>query len=60
MQALSLDQLIDKGVAHGESFFYIFLYLYSADSYTGMAIVGGAVALSALLVAGLIRRATRK
>ncbi|KAJ6591700.1 hypothetical protein DFH09DRAFT_906960 [Mycena vulgaris] len=46
MQAHSLAQLIDKGVAH--------------EGYIGMALVGGAAAIGTLLVAGLIRRATRK
>ncbi|KAJ7583277.1 hypothetical protein C8J56DRAFT_1015113 [Mycena floridula] len=46
MQALSLAQLIEKGVAR--------------EGYIGMAIVGGAAAVGALLFAGLIRRATRK
>ncbi|KAJ6581373.1 hypothetical protein B0H19DRAFT_929784 [Mycena capillaripes] len=46
MQAISLGQLIDKGVAR--------------EGYIGMALVGGAAAIGTLLVAGLIRRATRK
>ncbi|KAJ6621356.1 hypothetical protein B0H10DRAFT_2018129 [Mycena sp. CBHHK59/15] len=46
MQAHSLAQLIDKGVAR--------------EGYIGMALVGGAAAIGTLLVAGLIRRATRK
>ncbi|KAJ7355403.1 hypothetical protein DFH08DRAFT_689728 [Mycena albidolilacea] len=46
MQAISLAQLIDKGVAR--------------EGYIGMALVGGAAAIGTLLVAGLIRRATRK
>ncbi|KAJ7245116.1 hypothetical protein B0H12DRAFT_1127871 [Mycena haematopus] len=46
MQAISLAQLIDKGVAR--------------EGYIGMALVGGAAAVGTLLVAGLIRRATRK
>lgn len=32
----------------------------SAESYIGMALVGGAAALGTLIVANLIRRATRK
>ncbi|KAJ7066743.1 hypothetical protein C8F01DRAFT_1124412 [Mycena amicta] len=46
MQAMSLGQLIEKGVAR--------------EGYIGMALVGGAAAIGTLLVAGLIRRATRK
>ncbi|KAF7370720.1 Mitochondrial fission 1 protein [Mycena sanguinolenta] len=46
MQAISLAQLIDKGVTR--------------EGYIGMALVGGAAAIGTLLVAGLIRRATRK
>ncbi|KAK7030729.1 mitochondrial fission 1 protein [Favolaschia claudopus] len=46
MQAMSLAQLIDRGVAR--------------EGYIGMALVGGAAAIGTLLVAGLIRRATRK
>ncbi|KAJ7715364.1 hypothetical protein DFH07DRAFT_872500 [Mycena maculata] len=46
MQAHSLAQLIDKGVTR--------------EGYIGMALVGGAAALGTLLVAGLVRRATRK
>ncbi|KAJ7834108.1 hypothetical protein B0H13DRAFT_224674 [Mycena leptocephala] len=46
MQAISLGQLIDKGVTR--------------EGYIGMALVGGAAAIGTLLVAGLIRRATRK
>nr|GAT46761.1 predicted protein [Mycena chlorophos] len=43
MQAMSLAQLIDKGVAR--------------EGYIGMALVGGAAAIGTLLVAGLIRPA---
>ncbi|KAG7444295.1 mitochondrial fission 1 protein [Guyanagaster necrorhizus] len=46
MQALSLAQLIEKGVAR--------------EGYIGMALVGGAAAVGTILLAGLIRRATRK
>ncbi|KAF8216359.1 hypothetical protein K438DRAFT_1657554 [Mycena galopus ATCC 62051] len=46
MQAISLAQLIDKGVTR--------------EGYIGMALVGGAAAIGTLLVAGLIRRASRK
>ncbi|KAJ6518687.1 hypothetical protein C8R45DRAFT_2609 [Mycena sanguinolenta] len=46
MQAISLAQLIDKGVTR--------------EGYIGMALVGGAAAIGTLLVAGFIRRATRK
>ncbi|KAE9401100.1 mitochondrial fission 1 protein [Gymnopus androsaceus JB14] len=46
LQALSLGQLIDKGVAK--------------EGYIGMALVGGAAAIGTIVLAGLIRRATRK
>ncbi|ETW78982.1 hypothetical protein HETIRDRAFT_387189 [Heterobasidion irregulare TC 32-1] len=46
MQAHSLGVLIDNGVKR--------------ESYIGMALVGGAAALGTLIVANLIRRATRK
>jgi fission 1 protein len=46
LQAQSLGQLIDKGVAR--------------EGYIGMALVGGAAAVGTLLIAGLIRRAARK
>ncbi|KAK7686410.1 mitochondrial membrane protein [Cerrena zonata] len=46
MQANSLEELIDDRVKR--------------EGYIGMALVGGAAALGTLLVAGLIRRATRK
>ncbi|KAJ8521544.1 hypothetical protein ONZ45_g1734 [Pleurotus djamor] len=46
LQAQSLAQLIDNGVAK--------------DGYIGMALAGGAAAVGTLLLAGLIRRATRK
>ncbi|KAJ3992760.1 hypothetical protein F5050DRAFT_1786716 [Lentinula boryana] len=46
LQALSLGQLIEKGV--------------TKEGYIGMALVGGAAALGTLVLAGLIRRATRK
>ncbi|ESK94889.1 mitochondrial membrane fission protein [Moniliophthora roreri MCA 2997] len=46
LQAISLGQLIEKGV--------------TKEGYVGMALVGGAAALSALAIASLIRRATRK
>lgn len=45
LQAQSLSSLIEKGVAR--------------EGYVGMALAGGAAALGALLVAGIIRRATR-
>ncbi|KAF9530364.1 hypothetical protein CPB83DRAFT_850776 [Crepidotus variabilis] len=45
MQAQSLAQLIDKGVTR--------------EGYIGMALVGGAAAVGTLVLAGLIRRATR-
>ncbi|KAJ7180536.1 hypothetical protein C8R46DRAFT_886550 [Mycena filopes] len=62
MQAHSLAQLIDKGVARGTSSLLHGLpaaYLAS-EGYIGMALVGGAAAIGTLLVAGLLRRATRK
>ncbi|KIP10001.1 hypothetical protein PHLGIDRAFT_85705 [Phlebiopsis gigantea 11061_1 CR5-6] len=46
MQAQSLASLIDKKVAR--------------DGYIGMALVGGVAAVSALVAATLIRRATRR
>ncbi|KAJ8587316.1 mitochondrial fission 1 protein [Rhizopogon salebrosus TDB-379] len=46
LQAQSLASLIDKGVAR--------------EGYVGMALAGGVAALGTLLIAGLIRRATRK
>ncbi|KAG0709276.1 hypothetical protein DFH29DRAFT_222665 [Suillus ampliporus] len=46
MQAQSLASLIDKGVAR--------------EGYVGMALAGGVAAVGTLLIAGLIRRATRK
>ncbi|KAF9245230.1 hypothetical protein BU15DRAFT_41025 [Melanogaster broomeanus] len=46
MQAQSLASLIEQAV--------------TKEGYVGMALAGGAVALGTLLVAGLIRRATRK
>jgi len=46
MQAQSLASLIDRGVAR--------------EGYVGMALAGGVAALGTLLIAGLIRRATRK
>ncbi|EGN96596.1 hypothetical protein SERLA73DRAFT_154104 [Serpula lacrymans var. lacrymans S7.3] len=46
LQAQSLGSLIDKDVAR--------------DGYIGMALAGGIAALGTLLVAGFIRRATRK
>jgi fission 1 protein len=62
MQAISLGQLIDKGVARGMHFLTALLYLTDAstEGYIGMALVGGVAAVGALLVAGAIRRATRK
>ncbi|KAI9428927.1 hypothetical protein H4582DRAFT_1939691 [Lactarius indigo] len=46
LQAQSLDGLIDTAVKR--------------EGYVGMAIAGGAAAVGTLLLAGLIRRATRK
>ncbi|KAJ2919518.1 hypothetical protein MD484_g918, partial [Candolleomyces efflorescens] len=46
LQAQSLGQLIDKKAA--------------TDGYIGMALAGGAAAVGAILLAGLIRRAARK
>ncbi|KAI0058999.1 mitochondrial fission 1 protein [Artomyces pyxidatus] len=46
MQAQSLGGLIDQGVKR--------------EGYIGMALVGGAAAIGTILVANLIRRATRK
>ncbi|KAI5987060.1 hypothetical protein EDD15DRAFT_2469868 [Pisolithus albus] len=46
LQAQSLAALIEQGV--------------TKEGYVGMALAGGAVALGTLLLAGIIRRATRK
>ncbi|KAG2042533.1 hypothetical protein BDR03DRAFT_911881 [Suillus americanus] len=46
LQAQSLASLIDKGVVR--------------EGYVGMALAGGVAAVGTLLIAGLIRRATRK
>ncbi|KAI0297446.1 mitochondrial fission 1 protein [Multifurca ochricompacta] len=46
LQAQSLDTLIDTAVKR--------------EGYIGMAIAGGAAAVGTLLLAGLVRRATRK
>ncbi|KAJ3541182.1 hypothetical protein NMY22_g3992 [Coprinellus aureogranulatus] len=46
LQAQSLGQLIENKVAR--------------EGYVGMALAGGAAAVGAILLAGLIRRATRK
>lgn len=46
LQAQSLAQLIDKGVAR--------------EGYIGMALAGGVAAIGTIVLAGLIRRATRK
>ncbi|KAF8074893.1 hypothetical protein FPV67DRAFT_1475349 [Lyophyllum atratum] len=46
LQAQSLGQLIDKGVAR--------------EGYIGMALAGGAAALGTILLASLVRRATRR
>lgn len=62
MQAMSLAQLIDKGVAKGRFIVYFAMSTHHrhTDSYIGMAIVGGAVAVGAVLVTSLLRRASRK
>lgn len=65
LQAQSLGQLIDKGVARGQylSFFSLpapYTYMIIAEGYIGMALVGGAAAVGALLIAGLVRRAAHK
>ncbi|KAG1808611.1 uncharacterized protein BJ212DRAFT_1382043 [Suillus subaureus] len=46
LQAQSLASLIDKGVTR--------------EGYVGMALAGGVAAVGTLVIAGLIRRATRK
>ncbi|KAM6496932.1 hypothetical protein JOM56_007405 [Amanita muscaria] len=46
LQAQSLGQLIDRAV--------------TKEGYIGMALVGGAVTIGTLLVAGLVRRAARR
>ncbi|TFK25625.1 mitochondrial fission 1 protein [Coprinopsis marcescibilis] len=48
LQAQSLSQVIEQKVARG----------MKLQGYIGMAIVGGAAALGAILLAGVIRRAT--
>jgi fission 1 protein len=63
LQAQSLDNLIEKALKQGA--LLTFLFLPEADwlcteGYMGMAIAGGAAAVGTLLLAGLIRRATRK
>ncbi|EAU90349.2 mitochondrial fission 1 protein [Coprinopsis cinerea okayama7 len=50
LQAQSLNQLIDNKIAKGAAAF--------PQGYIGMAIVGGAATLGAILLAGIIRRAT--
>ena len=65
LQAQSLGQLIDRGVARGQFPFFFFLnvsntHMITTEGYIGMALVGGAAAVGTLLIAGLIRRAARK
>lgn len=67
MQALSLASLIDKGVTRGSSLPTTFIIVIaltpsqpSIEGYIGMALAGGAAAIGAILVGGLIRRAARK
>lgn len=64
LQALSLAQLIEKGVTRGTSLcnlsFAVVASHIFVEGYIGMALVGGAAALGTIVLAGLIRRATRK
>ena len=64
LQAQSLGQLIDKKAATGELRLRLFhwpcAHLFLQDGYIGMALAGGAAAVGAILLAGLIRRAARK
>ena len=65
LQAQSLGQLIDRGVARGRFPFLFSLnapytHMITTEGYIGMALVGGAAAVGTLLIAGLIRRAARK
>jgi fission 1 protein len=65
LQAQSLGQLIDRGVARGQfpfcfSLYTPYTYMITTEGYIGMALVGGAAAVGTLLIAGLIRRAARK
>ena len=66
LQALSLDTLIEKAVKRGTPFTHFSSRLLESwlstnpEGYIGMAIAGGAAAVGTLLLAGLVRRATRK
>src|SRR5437667_9422475 len=64
LQAQSLSMLIDKAVTRGSllplSPTHSPFHLPFTEGYIGMALAGGVAAVGTLLVAGLIRRATRK
>ena len=67
LQAQSLGQLIDKRAATGESLRSDIDFVFTndalgsfVDGYIGMALAGGAAAVGAIILAGLIRRAARK
>lgn len=64
LQAQSLGTLIDQSVARG-SHSHVPLYAsgltpFFTEGYIGMALAGGAAAIGTLLIAGLIRRATKR
>lgn len=64
MQAQSLASLIDKKVTQGNFLNFVSCCMRidfaAAEGYIGMALAGSAAAVGALLIAGIIRRATRK
>ena len=65
MQALSLGQLIDQGVTRGSCTVHIFPFILLTpnnvkEGYIGMALAGSIVAVGAIVVGSLIRRAARK
>jgi hypothetical protein len=72
LQAQSLNQLIEKGVARGKfqsaapfgldsrtDFSTALLGGTNAEGYLGMALIGGAAAVASIAVAGLMRRGRR-
>jgi mitochondrial fission 1 protein len=64
MQAQSLSALIEKGVARGMLLLsppiLALTKLSPIEGYIGMALAGGVAAIGTLVLASLIRRATRK
>lgn len=63
LQAQSLANLIEKKVTHGTfkaTPVPLAKLIILPDGYIGMAIVGGVMAVSAILAGSLIRRAFRK